>query len=220
MRSISRKIIISSSLSLITLCCSAVVFAQDSERIITLQENVAQTKLIKLKVPMGEVLVSGVTGDTVTASIKAKCTTPDEGLCHQLLKELAWTKKTGKTLKLGVKQMTNHEDVIIQVKLSVPNDKKLDLSLRIGELGIDGTSACLSADVNVGTIKITLQESQLASAKLSAQIGEVKLATATGSTIEGHQSLLVGSKLKWNQGTGTCHTKASALVGEVELRLN
>ncbi len=86
-------------------------------------------------------------------------------------------------------------------------------------LNFNGTSTCLTANVNAGEINIKLKETQLASAELNAKVGDVKLITANGETIEGSRSLLVGASLEWNKGTGTCHTKASVLAGEAQLVL-
>lgn len=102
----------------------------------------------------------------------------------------------------------------------MPEDKKLEVSLSAGELNISGTSACLIADLNAGEINITLKENQLASASLSSKVGDVRLTTTNGETIEGERSLLIGAKLDWTKGAGSCHTKASVLTGEANLTLN
>jgi len=223
MSSISRKKIMCSTLSLITLCCSAVVFAKDGERTISLQDNVTAAELIKINVSAGQVLISGTTGNTLTAELTASCKPEkDKGSCTKLLKELSWSRTVGSTIELGLTPsgINKFDDMSIQMKFGVPKDKKLEVNLSAGELHIEGTSACLNANLAAGEIKINLKESQLASAELSAKVGDVKLVTAKGETIEGDRSLLVGANLEWKKGTGTCHTKASVLAGEAQLVLN
>lgn len=222
MRRINFNKIMCSTLSLITLCCSAVVFAKDDERTITLQDNVTTAELIKIDISAGQVLISGTTGNTLTAELTASCQPKkDKESCTKLLKELAWSRTVGSTIELGLAPsgINRFDDMNIQVKFGIPKDKKLEVNLSAGELRIDGTSACLTASVNAGEIQIKLKEDQLASAELSAKVGDVKLTTA-GNTIEGNRSWLVGASLDWNKGTGTCHTKASILAGEAQLVLN
>jgi uncharacterized protein YjfI (DUF2170 family) len=221
MFSISRSTIICSALSLLAAFSSVAALAADDERTITLQENVASAELIKLNVPAGDVEVTGTSGNNLTAVVTAICQKENQDNCQQVLKDLGWSKKTGRIAELGLSPsgISHFDHVTIKIKFAVPNDKKLEVNLSAGELRIAGTSACLTAEVSAGEINIKLKESQLAAAELNAKVGDVKLVTAKGGSIAGERSLLVGANLKWN-GAGSCKTKASVLAGNVELTLN
>lgn len=221
MRSTSRNKIMSSSLVLITtLSCAA--FAANGERTVTLQEDVSQAELIKLNVPAGDVEITGTTGNSLTAVVTAVCQPEKQKNCNQLLKDLDWSKNNGNVAEVGLSPsgITRYDDVTLKVKFSVPKDKKLEVNLSAGELRVQGTSACLVAEVNAGDIKLNLHESQLGSVELNAKVGDVKFITAKGNTIEGERSMLVGAHLNWSKGAGSCHTKASVLAGEVQLTIN
>ena len=221
MFSISRNTIICNTLSLLAAFSSVAALAADDERSITLQENVASAELIQLNVPAGDVEITGTQGNNLTAVVTAICQKKKQENCQQVLKDLGWSKKTGRIAEFGLRPsgISHFDHVTIKVKFAVPNDKKLEVNLSAGELRIAGTSACLTANVSAGAINIKLKESQFASAELSAKVGDVKLVTAKGETIEGERSLLVGAKLDWTKGTGSCHTKANVLAGEVNLVL-
>lgn len=221
MFSISRNKIAYSALALAMVFNSACAFATEGERTITLQEDVAQAELLRLDVPAGDVEIIGTTGSGLTAVVTAVCQKENRENCYQLLKELGWSKKTGTIteLSLSPSSITRYDHITIKVKLGVPKDKKLEVNLSAGELRVEGTSACLSANVNAGELNIKLKENQFASAELSAKVGDVKVITPKGETIEGDRSLLVGANSTW-RGTGSCHTKASVLAGEVNLTLN
>lgn len=222
MFSISRNTIICSTLTLATAFSSALAFATEGERTITLQDDVSKAELIRLNVPAGDVEITGTTGNSLTAVVTAVCQQENQKNCYQVLKELSWSKKTGSITEFGLTPagITRYDHVTIKVKLGVPKDKKLEVNLSAGELRIEGTSGCLTANVNAGEIKINLKESQLASAELHAKVGDVKLITPKDETIEGDRSLLVGASLEWKKGTGTCRIKASVLAGEAQLVLN
>lgn len=215
-----RQHIICTCLALLGAFNSTLVFAADGERHISMQQNVANTELIRISVPAGDMEVVGITGDSLTAEVTAVCQEKDRQACYKLLKELDWAKKNGSTteLLLTPESITSFNHVTLKIKIGVPQDKKLEVSLSAGELNISGTSACLVADVSAGEINISLKENQLASAALSAKVGDAKLTTTKGETIAGERSLLVGAKLDW-KGTGDCHTQANVLTGQANLVL-
>lgn len=221
MFSMSRSKIVYSALTLAMAFNSALTFAKDGERNITLQEDVAGAELIRLNVPAGDVEITGTTGNNLTAVVTATCQKEKQENCYQVLKDLAWSKKTGSVteLDLAPTSITRYDHVTIKVKFGVPKDKKLEVNLSAGELHIDGTSACLTANVNAGELNIKLKENQFATAELSAKVGDAKVVNAKGEAIEGDRSLLVGANLTW-RGTGSCYTKANVLAGEAQLILN
>lgn len=220
MKTSHRQTIIYTSLTLLSAFSSVAVFATEVERQVTLQEDVARAELIRLNVSAGEVTITGTSGNTVTAEVTATCQEENKAACQKLLKELDWAKKTGSTteLILAPANINRYNHISVKVKLAVPRDKNLEVSLSAGELNIEGTSACVTAEVNAGEINITLPEKQLASASLSTGVGDVNLKTAKGESMSGERSLLVGAKLDW-KGNGICHAKVSVLTGEANLVL-
>lgn len=208
------------SIALLTALCSLGVAAKEGERHISLQQDVANAELIRLSVPAGEVDIVGIAGTNLVAEVTAICEDEERKACLNLLKELGWAQKIGSTADfLLMPDGTSHfNNVKVKVKIGVPQDKPLQVKLSAGELSIADTSACLTAEVSAGQINIDLKESQLATAELSAKVGDVKLNTAKDGDVSGARSLLVGGHLEW-QGTGSCHTKAKVLAGEAKLAL-
>lgn len=209
------------SIALLTTLCSIGVVAEEGERNISLQQDVANAELIRLSVPAGEVDIVGIAGTNLVAEVTAICEDEERKACLNLLKELGWAQKIGNTADfLLMPDGTSHfNNVKVKVKIGVPQDKPLQVKLSAGELSIADTSACLTAEVSAGQINIDLKESQLATAELSAKVGDVKLNTAKDGDVSGARSLLVGAHLEWQQGTGSCHTKAKVLAGEAKLAL-
>ena len=207
-------------LALLTAFGSLGVVAEEGERHISLQQDVANAELIRLSVPAGEVDIVGIAGTNLVAEVTAICEDEEREVCLNLLKELGWAQKIGNTADfLLMPDGTSHfNNVKVKVKIGVPQDKPLQVNLSAGELSIADTSACLTAEVSAGQINIDLKESQLATAELSAKVGDVKLNTAKDGDVSGARSLLVGAHLEW-QGTGSCHTKAKVLAGEAKLAL-
>jgi len=219
MFNIHRIAIICSAFSVAT-AFSPIAFATEGEKTITLQEDAAKAELIRLNVSAGDVEIVGTTGNSITAVVTAVCQQENRENCEQMLKDLAWSKKSGSITEVGLMPATinRYDHITVKVKIGVPKSKNLEVNLSAGELHLDGTSACLTANVNAGQINLHLKEIEIALAELSAKVGDVKLTTSKGTT-EGNRSLLVGANLTWN-GSGACHTKASVMAGEVHLTID
>lgn len=212
------------SLAIASAFSSAIASAIEGTRHITMQQDVTHARLIRLNLPAGDVLVTGISGNVITTEVSASCKDgPNEKrlACYELLAKLEWKQKIGNTstftlLPTGI---NNYDHSTLKIKIGVPMDKKLETNLSVGLLTIIDTSGCLTADVNAGEIHIAVSESQLASAKIGANVGDVEMTTAEGERIAGKRSLLVGASLNWKHGTGDCHTEAGVVAGNVSLVL-
>lgn len=228
MRTTNRNNIMFAGLTLLAAFCSGVAFAIEGERHITMQQDVGNAKVIRLNLPVGDVAVTGIAGNTITTEVTASCKdvpTEKRLKCYELLTKLEWTQKIGSTstststFALAPTGISHYDHAKVEIKIGVPQDKNLNIDLSVGSLNITGTSGCLTADVNAGEIHITQEEAQLAAAKLSANVGDVELTSAGGEKTVGKRSLLVGANLSWTQGKGDCEIEAGVLAGKVNLVL-
>ena len=211
------------SMALLLITATATTIASDQNKQ-TLQLDVSNVQSISLDIPAGKLVVQGVKGSKLQAEVKATCKdkkAEDPAACQALLNALNWSKKVDKNAEIALMptKITDYEDITIEVKITVPENKSLNVKLAAGELQINGTSACLTAEVNAGNLVINLKEAQLASALLKSKVGDVSLTTTTGEKISGDRAMLVGADLNW-KGKGSCHLKANLLAGEAQLILN
>ena len=211
------------SMALLLITATATTIASDQNKQ-TLQLDVSNAQSISLDIPAGKLVVQGVKGSKLQAEVKATCKdkkAEDPAACQALLNALNWSKKVDKNAEIALMptKITDYEDITVEVKITVPENKPLNVKLAAGELQINGTSACLTAEVNAGNLVINLKEAQLASALLKSKVGDVSLTTTTGEKISGDRAMLVGADLNW-KGKGSCHLKANLLAGEAQLILN
>ncbi len=210
-------------MALLLITATATTIASDQNKQ-TLQLDVSNAQSISLDIPAGKLVVQGVKGSKLQAEVKATCKdkkAEDPAACQALLNALNWSKKVDKNAEIALipTKITDYEDITVEVKITVPENKPLNVKLAAGELQINGTSACLTAEVNAGNLVINLKEAQLASALLKSKVGDVSLTTTTGEKISGDRAMLVGADLNW-KGKGSCHLKANLLAGEAQLILN
>jgi hypothetical protein len=208
------------TLLLITTFGAADSFADDSKRTITLQEDVAKAQVIKLNLPVGKVVISGTTGNTIKAEVTGICKEETPENCTPLFDQLAWAKKLEATAEfsLNPSSVMTYDNVDIQININLPKDKKLEVYQGAGELSLVGTNACLIAELKAGELKIEANERELASANLASTVGDVSLINTKGQVSQGARAKLVGSELAW-KGFGKCQLKANVTAGKVTMKL-
>ncbi|MFO1389287.1 hypothetical protein [Cellvibrio sp.] len=211
------------AVTLLAFTISGTALANDNQNSKRFEADVSQAQDITIDIPAGQVLVVGATGNKLLAEVKASCKQDrkiDRANCESVLNDLGWSNKMGKgaALSLIPNKITRYNDIQIDIKISVPNDKPLNIIQAAGELSIEGTSACLNANLNAGQLNLKLKESELGSAELHAKVGDAKLTDVRGQTRSGERSLLVGANLS-HKGNGSCSAKADVMAGEVHLTL-
>jgi hypothetical protein len=203
---------------------SGFAFADENQKTQRFEADVTQAQSINLEIPAGQVAVVGTAGSKLIAEVKASCKDVkrlDKDACQAVLNELDWSKKIGKNTEIGLvpEKITRYDNIQIEVRVSLPADKNVNVNLAAGDLSVEGTSACITASVNAGQLHLKLKESQLASAELHAKVGDATLTNLKGETRAGERSMLVGADLSWNKGTGACRAKAEVMAGAVHLTL-
>lgn len=213
----------STAVTLLAFAIFGSAFASANQTSQRFEADVSQAQDITIDIPAGQVLVVGATGNKLLAEVKATCKQDkpiDRTNCQAVLNDLGWSNKMGKGAQLSLvpAKITRYDDIQIDIKISVPNDKPLNIIQAAGDLSIDGTSACVNASLNAGQLSLKLKESQVAAAELHAKVGDVKLTDTKGQTRSGERSLLVGADLS-HKGSGSCPIKAEVMAGEVHLTL-
>lgn len=211
------------AVTLLAFAISGSAFANANQASQRFEADVSQAQDITIDIPAGQVLVVGATGSKLLAEVKATCKQDkqiDRPNCQAVLNDLGWSNKMGKGAQLSLvpAKITRYDDIQIDIKISVPNDKPLNIIQAVGELSIEGTSACVNANLNAGQLNLKLKESELGSAELHAKVGDAKLTDVRGQTRSGERSLLVGADLS-HKGKGSCSAKADVMAGEVHLTL-
>lgn len=206
------------AVTLLAFAASGSAFANDNQTSQRFEADVSQAQYISIDIPAGQVLVVGATGNKLLAEVKASCKQGRD--CQAVLSDLGWSNKMGKGAQLSLvpAKITRYDDIQIDIKISVPNDKPLNIIQAAGDLNIEGTSACVNASLNAGQLSLKLKESKVATAELHAKVGDAKLTDSRGQTGAGERSLLVGADLN-HKGSGSCPVKAEVMAGEVHLTL-
>lgn len=210
-----------SLLAFALLCSTSVAMASESEFSKRIELDVSSAQELNVSIPAGKVKLVGTSGNMLVTEAKVRCKSPSVEKCQSFLKEMEWSKKIGAKTNLSLlpTSVTDYDAVNIDIKISVPSNRPLNVELTAGELSIENTSACVNANLKAGQLNLKLSEAQLAAAYLHAQVGDVKVTNVRGDTQKGERSLLVGAKLSFEEGKGSCRANAEVMAGEVHLTL-
>lgn len=219
---ISNRKNIGGAVTVIALWCSAAAFGEPPERKTVVELDVSTADVVVVHVPAGQLNISGTTGQTINAEAVISCGKSKNGECNnRSFGKIQWSSKLKENhaqLDLTPSGANQYDDISIVVNVGIPRDKTLTVNLDYGDLRLNGTSACLDANVKAGNLQLSLEEQFLASANLKAAIGDVKLTTTAG-TLPGRRSKIVGAKLEWDEGKGTCHLHAKVRAGNIDVNL-
>jgi hypothetical protein len=171
---------------------------------------------LEIDLPVGQLLLEGGDGNAVDATMSVRC---DRARCRDLADQirLVSERKDG-LLELKVEGLTRGTATGFEVKLRItaPRSLATEIGLGVGEVRVRGLAADLEIDLGVGDVEVEMARADVKSVHLDSGVGEARLSTDLGE-IRG--SGVVGSALKWSQGTGTAAIEIDTGVGEIFVAL-
>lgn len=171
---------------------------------------------LEIDLPVGQLLLEGGDGPDVEATMTVRCT---KARCQDRVDDVQLaTIRVGDRLKLKVEGLTRASANGFDVKLlvDVPRTLATEIDLAVGEVRVRNLAANLEIDTGVGDVEVQMDRAVVKSVDLDAGVGEAHLRTDLGD-IRG--SGMVGSGLKWSQGTGTAVVEIDTGVGEISVDL-
>jgi hypothetical protein len=171
---------------------------------------------LEIDLPVGQLLLEGGDGNAVDATMSVRC---DRERCRDQADQIRLaTERKGGLLKLKVEGLSRGTATGFEVKLRITTPRSLaaEIDLGVGEVRVRGLAADLEIDLGVGDVEVEMARADVKSVHLDAGVGEARLSTDLGE-IRG--SGVVGSALKWSQGTGTAAIEIDTGVGEIFVAL-
>ena len=172
--------------------------------------------LLEIDRPVGQLLLDGGDGTDVDATMSVRCT---KDRCRDQVDKVALaTERVDGRLKIKVEGLTRATASGFEVKLLVdaPGSLATEIDLAVGEVRVRGMTSNLEIDTGVGDIEVEMPRAAVKQVTLDAGVGEARLRTDLGE-IQG--SGMVGSGLKWSQGTGTAVVEIDTGVGQISVDL-
>jgi hypothetical protein len=175
---------------------------------------------LHIDVPVGVLRLVGTESMTLKAVMDLDCDA-SERRCARLADEARFEVETdGRDVYLRVMPggMNDYNDLQLTVRIEVPAVEQLALQFGAGELEVRDVRACTSLRMFAGEAQIYTASDLIGEARLDVSVGEALL-YLDNRTLEGDRSFLVGSKVKWSEGRGSCALEARLRFGELVAHL-
>ena len=186
----------------------------------TIDIPVTPDTVVDLRIPAGDVRISGVSGNRLTAEILVKCPDLESGCAKRLGSLQFVTDYEGDRLTLRTNRNSSMKyrsgQVITTVR--IPEVSKVNVNMTAGELNIHDVQACLTVDMTAGDINLEMAEELVASVMLDAGVGDASLRVGDYNR-SAPRSWLIGAELSWDQGGGYCHLDVDLQAGDIEVEL-
>lgn len=187
----------------------------------TVENDAALTgaAVVQVDIGVGDLVITGSTGDKVKVLLDIRCTDPGSSDCKQAADRISvGDRRRGEELLIEIEGYPKFGDkgLSMSARVEVPRAIHLSVDTGVGDVAVSGMAHDVDIDARVGDVKVTMDAAVLRSVELDTGVGDVEL-TIGGQTIEG--SGLVGKGLEWNQGKGSARLEVDCGVGDIRVTL-
>ena len=200
---------------------AAAVAGDDSERTIRRSFDVRPGQEIRLDLRWGELEIQPTDGNAVEIVFEVEC----RGSGDRCRRRLAALDVAGETRRdrleievTGLSRWTNAKAKLRMVA-RVPRQHPLFVDMGAGEVVVEGLGSDLEIDLGAGEIRVRMPEDRVSSVDLSAGVGDTTLRRGDGEVVS-NRAHLVGSTVRWSDGSGDARVEVHVGAGEVDVRLD
>lgn len=179
----------------------------------------ASVTLVVFHGQVGELQVTGTSGDAVRLEVVLRCERERDESCRKAAEKVDLeARQRGDRLLFELEDWPRIKGggLSIRARLEVPRDRAVEVDMGVGEVTVSGVEADVEVDVGVGEVTVEGPEAAFGSVNLDAGVGEAELELG-GRTVEG--SGFVGGHLSWRDGPGRAHIEVDVGVGEIRVVL-
>jgi hypothetical protein len=164
---------------------------------------------------VGELEIVAIDGQEIHLTVEARCKRNRN--CDELSDEVrVITKTSADEVEIEVDGNDWHKDYHLRGRIEVPRSLAVEVSMKVGELEIEGVEQDLDVDLGVGEVDIELPESAVRSVDLRVSIGDASLRPRSGgSSVRGW----LGKQVEWQDGKGRSRVDIDLSVGDAKVRL-
>jgi hypothetical protein len=206
---------------LLTLTVLTPAFAKEAFREISTSFALESETSVRLDIPLAEVSVEGFEGDNIEVDFTATCRRPASQHCDEILAELGFeSHRLRRQVRIDLVGYPKwgKGKVELEGTIRVPQAIEVEMEIGIGQLDLKELTGDLRVELGVGQVNAWLDESKVRSVTLDAGVGESEL-YGPDARVQGRRSMLVGSEIYWDEGSGKSRVFIEVGVGEISVWL-
>ncbi|HEX4952313.1 MAG TPA: hypothetical protein VF017_02805 [Thermoanaerobaculia bacterium] len=208
------------SLLSLLLVSAGSVSAAEPNRTLDTDVSLGSATSIEVKVPVGDLTVTGTGGERIKARLEIFCDADAGASCLEAAKKLAVnTRNRGSELLVQVEgyPRISHRGLSANLKVEVPRGVRFEADGGVGDVRISGMNGDVEVGQGVGDVFIQVDKGKVHRVELDTGVGEAVL-VIDGGRIEG--SGLVSKGLEWTGGKGAALIEVDTGVGDITVELD
>jgi hypothetical protein len=174
---------------------------------------------LSVEIPVGEVEIEGTSSSEISVEVAINCTGWRSSRCEEYAEDVDLVSSEWKDkIELEIEGLKKWRSIGLSfdIRMRAPAGMELEVDVGVGEVEISGFTNDVAADLGVGELSVSLEESQVRSVDLETGLGEANFRYSEGQM---EASGLFGNEVRWDEGNGKASVKLEVGVGEIDLRL-
>ena len=170
-------------------------------------------------IPVGEVEIEGANSNEINVEVTVNCSGWGTSHCEEYAEDVDLVSSEWKDrIELEIDGLKKWKSIGLSfdIRMRAPAGMKLEVDVGVGEVDISGFKNDVSADLGVGELSVSMDESNVRLVDLETGLGEAELRYSEG---EMEASGIFGNEVRWDEGKGAAAVRLEVGVGEIDLRL-
>jgi hypothetical protein len=177
---------------------------------------------IRIEFGVGELEVEAIEDSELRAEVRLDCRDLDRATCLERGKRLVIEpRRTASGLEVRMKGLSRRwlRKIGVTGSVRVPRSSPLDIDIGIGDVDIVSGDEDLRVDMGIGDLSVEAPGERVGAVTVRTKIGDASLTTA-GESRPGKRVMLVGARVRWQEGQGPSTIEVGLRIGDARVRLH
>jgi hypothetical protein len=177
---------------------------------------------IRIEFGVGELEVEAIEGSELRAEVRLDCRDLDRATCLERGKRLVIEpRRTASGLEVRMKGLNRRwlRKIGVTGSVRVPRTSPLDVDIGIGDVDIVSGGQDLKVSMGIGDLSVEAPEESVGTVAVRTKIGDASL-TSGGDWRPGKRVMLVGARVRWQEGQGPSTIEVGLRIGDARVRLH
>jgi hypothetical protein len=183
---------------------------------------IAPGEPVRIVFGVGELEVAAIDGDELRAEVLLSCRNLDRATCLERGRRLRIEpRRTPAGLEVRMTGLNRRwlRKIGVRGSVQVPRSSPLGLEIGIGDIDIVSGDRDLEVSMGIGELTVEATEENVRSVAVRTKIGDASL-SRSGEKTMGKRAMLVGARVRWQEGTGPSTIVLGLRIGDARVHLH
>ncbi|HVS12913.1 MAG TPA: hypothetical protein VMV46_03235 [Thermoanaerobaculia bacterium] len=176
---------------------------------------------VRIVFGIGELEIEAAEIGEVRAELVLDCREVPEDRCHRYKRRLRIEPvrtADGLEVRMAGLSMRTLRRLQVTGSVRVPRGSPLEVKIGIGDVDIRSGEKDLSVRMGIGDLTVRVPEERVGSVSMRTRIGDAGIELG-GRHRPGKRRMLIGAKVRWDEGSGDARIDVGLRIGDARVRL-